>query len=535
MSDWDFLNEFTGSMFNDRETLQMKLNDSNLSQYEKEQLVKNHNWHYLDTMTTDPVENIFRHNLQPLYVETAPSRPSPKEYTSSYTPAPAYNPSTYCTPVERKPPYDVFTALKKVAEAITVRNTDKKPAGNRVTDAWIINRLNYMFCCLMKNEPDGQACVARTEKLVGTAAGLGDAFAVLKEACAKEEVYFCLPGAMLLVLEKYKGSEATESYKNLSKLYGAYMDALVFDISYYRLVYSNLNLYAKKGREYFSVIYKNEWSGVSVCCDPIDLVEAYKIHQQFISSMYPAKKSELVEPKPETAYELIRCWCDPLSFYGSGKPECGYRTGPDSVGDRYAFFAGKLLDAKAQYGLIVSCLENGCKADADFYNRNTELVKRYIFMCNQSDACVRAWARLKEIFCGNIAVEKMYISFCGERMRENLAQFSNNSVNYKRQGVFDNRRSSELEKVADVIDEAFRLAEAEVKPFADAGLDEELKNQKRLTYEKLDEIRRSTDRLVTEYNAKKYWMPNNKCRHCGGDFRGIFKKVCSVCGKEKDY
>ncbi len=25
------------------------------------------------------------------------------------------------------------------------------------------------------------------------------------------------------------------------------------------------------------------------------------------------------------------------------------------------------------------------------------------------------------------------------------------------------------------------------------------------------------------------------CRHCGGDFKGIFNKVCSVCGKPKDY
>ena len=26
-----------------------------------------------------------------------------------------------------------------------------------------------------------------------------------------------------------------------------------------------------------------------------------------------------------------------------------------------------------------------------------------------------------------------------------------------------------------------------------------------------------------------------RCSHCGGTFKGIFKKVCSVCGKEKDY
>ena len=26
-----------------------------------------------------------------------------------------------------------------------------------------------------------------------------------------------------------------------------------------------------------------------------------------------------------------------------------------------------------------------------------------------------------------------------------------------------------------------------------------------------------------------------KCVHCGGDFKGVFKKVCSVCGRPKDY
>lgn len=27
----------------------------------------------------------------------------------------------------------------------------------------------------------------------------------------------------------------------------------------------------------------------------------------------------------------------------------------------------------------------------------------------------------------------------------------------------------------------------------------------------------------------------NKCRHCGGSFKGIFSKVCSKCGNPKDY
>ena len=30
-------------------------------------------------------------------------------------------------------------------------------------------------------------------------------------------------------------------------------------------------------------------------------------------------------------------------------------------------------------------------------------------------------------------------------------------------------------------------------------------------------------------------ISNNSCRFCGGEFKGVFKKVCSKCGKPKDY
>lgn len=30
-------------------------------------------------------------------------------------------------------------------------------------------------------------------------------------------------------------------------------------------------------------------------------------------------------------------------------------------------------------------------------------------------------------------------------------------------------------------------------------------------------------------------IANGKCRYCGGDFKGIFDKVCSICGSPKDY
>lgn len=36
-------------------------------------------------------------------------------------------------------------------------------------------------------------------------------------------------------------------------------------------------------------------------------------------------------------------------------------------------------------------------------------------------------------------------------------------------------------------------------------------------------------------NLTKENRYNNLCQHCGGEFKGLFKKVCSKCGKPKDY
>ncbi len=45
-------------------------------------------------------------------------------------------------------------------------------------------------------------------------------------------------------------------------------------------------------------------------------------------------------------------------------------------------------------------------------------------------------------------------------------------------------------------------------------------------------------RLNEEHNAKRnemLWTIDGRCRHCGGEFKGMIKKVCENCGKPKDY
>lgn len=41
-------------------------------------------------------------------------------------------------------------------------------------------------------------------------------------------------------------------------------------------------------------------------------------------------------------------------------------------------------------------------------------------------------------------------------------------------------------------------------------------------------------KYLKEY-SKNAWIADNKCQHCGGEFKGLFNKVCSKCGKPKDY
>ena len=40
---------------------------------------------------------------------------------------------------------------------------------------------------------------------------------------------------------------------------------------------------------------------------------------------------------------------------------------------------------------------------------------------------------------------------------------------------------------------------------------------------------------IEEENRKAENRKNGVCQYCGGKFKGLFTKKCSVCEKEKDY
>ena len=48
----------------------------------------------------------------------------------------------------------------------------------------------------------------------------------------------------------------------------------------------------------------------------------------------------------------------------------------------------------------------------------------------------------------------------------------------------------------------------------------------------------SVNKIIESHKNKiktDNFIANNLCQHCGGPFKGLFKKVCSNCGKPKDY
>lgn len=69
----------------------------------------------------------------------------------------------------------------------------------------------------------------------------------------------------------------------------------------------------------------------------------------------------------------------------------------------------------------------------------------------------------------------------------------------------------------------------------DALLSEEEKREK---LERERKQREQEERLRKEHQQRELQQQRRnmkRCQHCGGNFKGFFKKVCQDCGKEKDY
>ena len=80
--------------------------------------------------------------------------------------------------------------------------------------------------------------------------------------------------------------------------------------------------------------------------------------------------------------------------------------------------------------------------------------------------------------------------------------------------------------------------ERKIKTEKNKQLDEKkrIEKEKQRAEEKLiaEEKRLEEEKLRIE-QQKAYFCQQGLCRHCGAPFKGLFKKVCIYCGKEKDY
>ena len=54
-------------------------------------------------------------------------------------------------------------------------------------------------------------------------------------------------------------------------------------------------------------------------------------------------------------------------------------------------------------------------------------------------------------------------------------------------------------------------------------------------FDDLENIEEERRKKMSEVRQRENYRAWGVCQHCGGEFKGLFRKKCSVCGREKDY
>ncbi len=552
MIDFDGFFSSSGSMFDAREDLQYKLNDPRTPDYEKEELIRQHNWKYCDNMTTDTVSNQMRYNLSSPYYDHGSST-----YKSGSTdisnreryvePLTLVELRSYMSPcVSEVKEYDVLDALVETADSIIVRKVSSASDKRGTNDAWILNRLNYMFCSLIAHKEVYPDCVTETERLVGKNAGLGEVFDKLRSNYSNKASYFYLPGAMLIVLEKFKSAQKTESYRNTEKLYLKYMDALISNT--YKPDCYNEYLKNKTGKGYYSLAGYNERSYIPVTAEDVPF---YRREERYAGKIKVTDRFTPYSEKNEIMVKgsvgsFISSWCDPLSFYDVRKagisPETAdYRTGPQSIGDRYGFFGYKQLENQANMHTLAYCAEMGCREDRGFFisnEKNAAVVRNVISRINKDNPYMELLGDFLGALRTDEQITRIYIEFCGRWIKDNLNYYDKNFFYIHREQRIDPDMKSleQLEKIKSIlIDKILDDLELRVAAFSGESLKEILDTVRNGIEDSYSLTHRKIEKYTIEFYSKRYWKPNKRCSHCGGEFRGVLKKVCAKCGKEKDY
>lgn len=427
----------------------------------------------------------------------------------------------------------------------------------------VIRLFNLMFKGFIEHNRNATAHLCELLKLTASDNTFQYVLKELEKNFDDSESDFLLPGAMLIVLDKYKNYSTLNEYKELCNCYSSYMN-YIFDVSFPIMPYVP-DVKKPLDKNYYSFYYDvftvtDGFQGRLLTKDLKAYKAAYESHQDFLRNLMGGETDEEKKIREENEksaikkekrpFRYIECWCDPFSFYPSGFADkyeiIKTKSEPLGISDRYASFARRLLVEKnSSFWFGCHCLKKAVEKDSGFAEREKALILLVCEKCSTTDYFDDYWKILRNALAGVPYVQRRYIEFIGKRILDNLEKMKNTvikNMNASRCPVSYEEvkkvESIKSEKRYSSIDYCFECTGNMINTlpeFMRGELCDELNRQKSIVDSKFNEIISYLNERITDYNAKKFWIPGNRCQYCGGNFKGVLKKVCVRCGKEKDY
>ncbi len=445
-------------------------------------------------------------------------------------------------------------------------NGKKSEQKNQQREASLIERVLRLFALMfngfVEHKQIATAHMSELEKLTASDADFQYVFGEMRKNFKDFESDFLLPGAMLIVLDKYKSYSTFNEYRELCECYSSYMN-YIYNVSFPLEPYAS-DYRKTLDKDYYSFYYQvfrtgDGFQGRTIVKDYDAYRAAFESAQDAMRSFMHdeteeekkirEQEQEAERRRSERPLRYVECWCDPFSFYPSGFADkyeiIKVKSEPLKISDRYAFFARRLfLEKNTGFRLVCYCLEKANEKDADFSEKEKVLIHLVSERCATTDNFELAWSILREALPEVTYLNKSYVEFAERRICDNLEKIKNNvikHINSSRSQV-SYEYIKRLEEIKSDkysgIDYYFECIGRQINfcpEFMRGQLQAELDKQKAAADRKFNETVSYLRERITEYNALKFWIPENRCRHCGGAFKGVIKKSCARCGKEKDY
>ena len=409
--------------------------------------------------------------------------------------------------------------VKEVPAEVSVPAVEEKPKeekaeppkGNILSDEWIVSRADVMFKKLISHDKDTVSHVDEVASLVRSDSTLSDVISEIrknyKDICGVFDSDFYLPGAMTAFLCKYSGINGTSEYYGLYQRYCDYMNSVFEEC-----------LVLPPNPKY---IPEFTWHGV---CTVDDLKRLRKA-----SEKYPEALKRNIK--------LMDSWCNPFQIFNMKDGLFGIiaqEGKPESVYGRYLFFADQI----SEDDMLWHCLKKAAEINVDSNEELNGFMDKFSEKHFAPFSLDTAWMKLIEIFPYNEEIHLRLIRLVANKLdkswwsqnlydeyleRKDFYKVDENLAKYKRHIDLDFERT---EKIINEKSESMRQV-----------LYAEYEIQKQRVLKNYNERCEYVEKRKKEYyeERERTWMKNKLCRRCGGKFKGTFKKVCSRCGKEKDY